>query len=149
VQGLLSPQFGGGEWPHVPPAQVSLPLQAFPSSPHAPPAQQGCPAPPHDWQLPAEQTFPLAHCDDAQQGWPTAPHALHVPPRQTLPLQLPPQQACPSVPQLPHEPRLLQADPSWHAGLGDGQQGCPVPPQAHWPAAHTPWPPSHIPALVL
>ena len=67
------------------------------------PAQQGCPAPPQDWQIPTPpHTEPAPQVLPAQQGCPGAPQVAQVvPPWQTFPAaQLPLlQHACPAAPQ--------------------------------------------------
>jgi len=112
------------------------------------PAQHGCPLPPHATQLaPAlSQTSgapqylpPLA---PTQHGCPAPPHATHARPAHSVyaPVQPtpPPQQACPSLPQVPPlQPPVLQA---------------PCPPE-HRPPLATHWfafasqqpPPEHHP----
>lgn len=81
------------------------PLQVAPVPVHAPPAQQGWPAPPQSAQSPAPvqvvpawvQEFPLQHM------FPAVPHVAQVPPAQVVPVSvqlLPLQQALPVVPQV-------------------------------------------------
>jgi hypothetical protein len=94
----------------------------------------------------ALQAKPFEQVDPAQQGWFAPPQATQEPVEQMPDVQLEPQHGSPTAPQLPHEPRVLQAEPSLHAAPV-GQQGWPVPP--HWQAVptQTPLPLLHEPAV--
>jgi hypothetical protein len=112
-----------------------LPLSQQPPAAHVFLAQQLWFAPPHGWQVPAEQAseLPVHAGATAQHGCPEPPQVAQTPwlhPR-PAPQAVPSQQGCPEAPHALQLP-AMQRPPLWHCPprMPPRQQGWFRPPQA-------------------
>jgi hypothetical protein len=78
-QASLAVQVTGLLWTHLPPWQVSAPLQRSVSAVQALPLQQAWPRPPHLHVPPEQVRFEAQALPAVQQGWPLPPQGWQAP----------------------------------------------------------------------